>query len=97
MKTTLFQLRTFFPSRGPNGNILNAARKEFIKIPKLVIVFELKKDMNKNKKYRNKFINGPAIAIIPEFLKVTLPLISTAPGAANKNPAAPLTMANTSI
>lgn len=97
LKIILFQSRTFFPSKGPNGIILNAARKEFIKIPKLVIVLELKNDIIKNRKYKNRFITGPATAITPEFLKVTFPLISTAPGAANKKPAAPPAIANTSI
>ena len=86
------QVFIFFPSSGPNGSILNAAKIEFPHNHILIIESKcelsppIKKAIKIPKHQRDIFVTGPANAMRPNCVFVVLPETITAPGAMNTIP-----------
>jgi hypothetical protein len=79
------------PSRTQKGSILNNANQMLIMNPNLKVV-ETKSDTGNNIPNRQNnamatLVKGPAIEMIPFCFLEGLPMIKTAPGAANITPA----------
>lgn len=95
--TPLFQYRTFLPSKLPTGIILNTASHALIMYPYANHFIGNIKVISKNITAKIMLIIGPAAAIFPYLLLVTVPEIITPPGAANTNPNKDITIAKISI
>lgn len=106
IQTNLFQVSTFFPSKGPKGSKLNIANTEFIKIDSINIqfndcptpgmIFEFGNNIRSinDRKLNPKFVNGPTMEKIPVSLTDDFPKIMVAPGPAIGNPIKPAKKVN---